>query len=177
MNTCSTCGTHAKTFDLGIPQTELSPARRDDEKLNFVERVLGVLIDSRYGDSNPYTRLGERNVTTGDSQMFSNVRLLTAAEINAHLECAGAHHRPFNTALLGELPLASANGFWLQNISGFSPKAAWAKAREVLDALNRWLKPTAIQRTQHDHSSMPRGSPTFNGRAFFRSPTATCIKA
>ncbi|MBK6722412.1 MAG: hypothetical protein KBF83_01135 [Pyrinomonadaceae bacterium] len=168
MNTCCTCSTHAKTFSLGKSQTDLNPTRSPGEKLEFVEHVLGVLIDSRHGDGNPYQRLGEATVMTGHSQMFANVRLLSAAEIQTHLEFGGAHHRPFYAALLGKLPLASASGSWQQNISGFSPTLFWAKAREVLEVLIRRLKPTAIQRTQNDHSFMPRGSPTFLGRVLFQ---------
>lgn len=97
MNTCCTCSTDVKSFDLGIPLTDLSPTRRPGEKLEFVEHILGVLIDSRYGNGNPYTRLGERPVTTGHSQMFANVRLLSAAEIDEHLNSL---HRPFHYALL-----------------------------------------------------------------------------
>ncbi|MBK9529532.1 MAG: hypothetical protein IPO41_14740 [Acidobacteria bacterium] len=95
MNTCCTCSTHAKTFSLGKSQTDLNPTRSPGEKLEFVEHVLGVLIDSRHGDGNPYQRLGEATVMTGHSQMFANVRLLSAAEIQTHLEFGGAHHRPF----------------------------------------------------------------------------------
>ena len=97
MRNCSTCCTRTKTFDFGIPAT------RPDEKLEFVEHVLGVLIESRYGVDNPYTRLGERTVAIGHSQMFANVTLLNAAEnavvistINAAVEARG-------TGILGAL--------------------------------------------------------------------------
>ncbi|MEQ1645933.1 MAG: hypothetical protein ABL959_20950, partial [Pyrinomonadaceae bacterium] len=151
MNSCSTCGTYAKTFDLGNQQADLGPKRRHDGKLEFVEHILGTLIESRYGYENPYVRLGEPASMTGHSQMFANVRLLTAVEIAAHLE----------------LPLASANGSWSIDRTGFSPTAVWAKAREILERLTRRLKPTAIP---SDHASSPffhqptnlaRGSPTF----------------
>ncbi len=167
MRSSATRCPHLKPFTFGIP-----PLASDD-KLEFVEHVLGVLIESRFGNRNPYTRLGERPVTTGNSQLFANVRLLTGAEIQAHLEFGSAHHRPFYGAFLWELPLALANGSSLQNISGFSPTVGLAKARDVLDALNRWLKPTAIRRTQYDHSSMPRGSPTIPVRSSSRFPLRT----
>ncbi len=152
MNICSTCDTHAKSFDPGIRQADLSPTRRPGEKLEFVEHALGVLIESRFGSANPYARLGDRPVTTGHSQMFANARLLSGAEIEAHLE----------------LPLASANGVWLQDLSGFSPKAVWAKAREILGATIRWLKPTAIPTATGSTPllqprNLARGSPTFSG--------------
>ena len=152
MKSCTTCCTKSKPLNFGIPQTTR------DGKLEFVEHVLGVLVESRYGSENPYRRLGERNVTTGHSQMFANVRLLTADEIEAHLE----------------LPLASANGAWLQDRPGFSPKVAWAKAWEVLLVSNRWLKPTAIPPDRGrfalvQPTSLARGSPTFLGRSSFAS--------
>ncbi len=155
MKPCSTCNTQTKTFDLGIPP------HAHDEKLEFVEHVLGVLVESRYGSDNPYTRLGERAVTTSHSQMFANVPLLTAAEIEAHLR----------------LPLAPANGRWLLNRSGFSPKAAWAKARRLGRALDRWLKPTAIPfaRASFPHvqpANLARGSPIIPGTFFFASSFA-----
>ena len=156
MRNCSTCCTRTKTFDFGIPAT------RPDEKLEFVEHVLGVLIESRYGVDNPYTRLGERTVAIGHSQMFANVTLLNAAEIEAHLE----------------LPLASANGTWLQGRAGFSPKSAWAKAREALEAFNRRLKPTAIPVDSASSpllqpTSIARGSPICLGRSSSRLPLRT----
>ena len=158
MNTCCTCSTDVKSFDLGIPLTDLSPTRRPGEKLEFVEHILGVLIDSRYGNDNPYTRLGERPVTTGHSQMFANVRLLSAAEIDAHLE----------------LPLGLPNGSWGIERRGFSPKTVWAKAREIVAALNRWLKLTAIPLDPaSSHLLQPpvlaRGSPTFSGTCLLDS--------
>lgn len=176
MRTCPTCGTYGLKLEGGNSETtfehssdfDLSKSCHDG-KLEFVEHVLGVLIDSRYDDGNPYQRLLEPAVTTGHSQMFANVRLLSATEIQTHLEFGGTHHRPFHGASLRELPLASANGSGQQNILGFSPTLFWAKAREALEVLIRRLKPTAIQRTQNDHSFMPRGSPTFLGRSSFAS--------
>ena len=167
MRSSATHCPHLKPLNFNDPPTAY------DDKLEFVEHVLGVLIESRFGDRNPYTRLGERPVTTGHSQMFANVTLFSAAEIQTHLEFGDAHHRPFHATFLRELPLALANGSDPTNITGFSPTLFWAKAREVLEALIRRLKPTAIQRTQHDHSSMPRGSPTFSGTLFFASSFAT----
>ncbi|MEQ1645378.1 MAG: hypothetical protein ABL959_18150 [Pyrinomonadaceae bacterium] len=134
MRDSSTRCTHTTCFDLHIPKCA------PNEKLEFVEHVLGVLIESRYGNSNPYTRLGDQPVTTGHSQMFANITLL-------------------------ELPLASANGAWLSDRSGFSPKAVWAKAREIVAALNRRLKPTAIP--------LARGSPDISGTFFFASSFAS----
>ncbi len=153
-------------MNFGIPKTA------PDEKLEFVEHVLGVLIESRFGPGHGYTALGETPVTTGHSQLFANVRLLTEAEIEAHLEFGGSRHRPFSGAVLRELPLGSANGLRLQNIPGFSPMVVWAKARQALDALHRWITPTAIQRAQNDLTSLPRGSPTFSGTLFSASSFA-----
>lgn len=150
MRSSTTCCPHLRPQNFGIPKTT------PDEKLEFVEHVLGVLIESRFGPGHSYTTLGEIPVTMGHSQLFANVRLPTEAEIEAHLEFGGARHRPFSGAFLRELPLASANGLGLQNILGFSPLVVWAKARQVLDALNRWLKPPA-----HAGGSPSRGSPTF----------------
>ena len=110
MNIRSICGTHAKPFDLGIPPTDPSPTRRPGEKLEFVEHVLGVLIESRFGSANPYMRLGEPTVTTGHSQMFANATLLTEAEIEIRLQGAEFDRTPFYAGLLRELPLGLANG-------------------------------------------------------------------
>ena len=177
MRSSTTCCPHTRPVNFGIPKTT------PDEKLEFVEHVLGVLIESRFGPGHGYTTLGETPVTTGHSQLFANVRLLTEGEIEAHLEFGSARHRPFSGAFLRELPLSSANGLRLQNIPGFSPMVVWAKARQVLGALNRWLRlqhlavlpaenPRASQRTQNDHTSLPRGSPTFSGTLFFASSFA-----
>jgi hypothetical protein len=180
MRTCTICGTCREKLESCNSETTLKhlsgfdlSKSRHDEKLEFVEHVLGVLIDSRYGDGNPYQRLCKPTVMTGHSQMFANVRLLAAAEIQTHLEFGCAHHRPLYGASLRELQLASVNGLWPTNGTGFSPTLFWAKAREALEALIRRLKPTAIQRTQNDHSCMPRGSPTFLGRSSFASFFAT----
>jgi hypothetical protein len=104
MRSSATCCPHSKPQNFGIPKIAL------DGKLEFVEHVLGVLIESRFGPGHGYTTLGEAPVTTGHSQMFANVRLLTEAEIEAHLKFGGVRHEPFYWAFLRELPLALANG-------------------------------------------------------------------
>ncbi len=171
-SSCTSCA-HTKTFDLGYPP------KAPDNKLEFVEHVLGVLIESRFGTDDPYSRLGEPPVTTGHSQMFANVRLLSTAEIEARLRSADLARTPFYAAFLRELPLALANGAWLPARSGFRPKVAWAKARVVVAALNRRLNPTAtpVDRaisTLLRPTNLARGSPPFLGRISFMSPTATC---
>ncbi|MEQ1645175.1 MAG: hypothetical protein ABL959_17125 [Pyrinomonadaceae bacterium] len=150
MNTCCTCGTHAKTIDLGIQQTELSPKRRPDEKLEFVEHVLDVLIDSRYGYGNPYSRLGERPVTTGNSQMFANVRLLSAAEINEHLN---GDHRHFQTSLLC--------GFLCELC--VRKKEFHAKSAKDAKRTQRFWDVRCMSPPLADGTQVARGSPTFLG--------------
>lgn len=154
MRNCSTCFPHSTPLNSGVPQT------RSDENLASVEQVLGVLIDSRFGPNHPYTRLGEQHETTGHSQTFANVTLLSVAEIDAHLNFAEADQLPFylRPSLRrtrenhrrqrvvvhgGDLPLISED----------------ERSSEILARVLQALRPPA-----HAGGSPARRSPTFLGR-------------
>jgi len=161
MRSSTTCCPHSRPLNFGIPKTT------PDEKLEFVEHVLGVLIESRFGPGHGYTTLGETPVTTGDSQLFANVRLLTEAEIEAHLEFGGVHQIPFYTREnhLRKRVVLRDGQFLVISGNERSP--------ETYAIVCSALKPPA-----HAGGSPSRGSPTFLGRAlFFLSSTATSIKA
>ncbi|MBP9110394.1 MAG: hypothetical protein KBF83_12625, partial [Pyrinomonadaceae bacterium] len=67
MRSSTTCCPHSRPLNFGIPKTT------PDEKLEFVDHVLGVLFESRFGPGHGYTTPGEPPVTAGHSQMFANV--------------------------------------------------------------------------------------------------------
>jgi len=150
-SSCTSCA-HTKTFHLGYPP------KAPDNKLEFVEHVLGVLIESRFGTGDPYSRLGEPPVTTGHSQMFPNVRLLSTAEIEAHLSVAEADRVPFYVACLRENHLRKrvvihGGDTTLINELDYASAQIFAE-----------LKPPA-----HAGGSPSRGSPTFSGTLVFAS--------
>ena len=156
MRSSSTCCTHTKPLDFNNPQIT------SDEKLDFVEHVLDVLIESRYGTGNPYTRLGESPVTIGHSQIFANVRLLSAAEIEAHLN---AVHRHFPGALLcGCLCELCELGVTKRTFHAKSAKNAKGtqRSRDV-ECMSATLQTPA----HAGGSTLARGSPTVLGRSIF----------
>ncbi|MBK6721831.1 MAG: hypothetical protein IPG58_00680 [Acidobacteria bacterium] len=159
MRSSTTCCPHSRPQNFGIPK--ITP----DEKLEFVEHVLGVLIESRFGPGHGYTTLGEAPVTTGHSQMFANVRLLTEAEIEGHLDLAAACQIPFYATAFprenhlrkrvvlrdGQLLLITSN----------------ERSAETSTTMSAMLKPPA-----HAGGSPSRGSLTFSGTFFFATPFA-----
>ncbi len=149
---------HLNPLNFGRPQTT------PDEKLEFVEHVLGVLIDSRFGEGSPYMSLAESSFAFSDTQLFANVTLLTAAEIETHLKMAAAEPIPFYAMpFLGRKRekhlrqrVVTREGVLSLNIADERPPERLADVLSI-------SKPPA----HAGGSPLARGSPTFLGRAYF----------